>query len=144
MDSEDNPSPVALAPAPAAREAIDVLIIDDEPHVRAFLRAALRSLGVAAIHEAANGEEGVARFAALRPALVLLDLHMPVMSGAEALGRLRAIDPDAAVVVVTTDCQHETVKRIRALGAMGYVLKHRPPAELRAGLAETLACFVVE
>jgi two-component system chemotaxis response regulator CheY len=140
MNGEQSSGPAALA---AGREAITVLIIDDEPHVRAFLRLALRSLGVSRVQEAGNGADGVALFEQTQPTVVLLDVNMPVMNGDAAIRQILALDPEAAVIVVTSDNQHATVKRFRDLGAMGYVLKHRPAEEVRAMLDEALACFVV-
>jgi two-component system, chemotaxis family, chemotaxis protein CheY len=142
MNVERSFWPAAPASATAGREAITALIIDDKPHVRAFLRLTLHSLGVTSAYEAGNGADGVALFEQIQPTVVLLDVNMPVMSGDQAIQQILALDPEAAVIVVTSDSQHETVKHFRDLGAMGYVLKHRPAEEVRAMLDEALGCFV--
>lgn len=100
-------------------------------------------LGVTQIHEAGNGADGVALFEQIQPTVVLLDVNMPVMSGDRAIQQILALDPEAAVIVVTSDSQHATVKHFRDLGAMGYVLKHQSAEEVRAMLDEALGCFVV-
>jgi two-component system chemotaxis response regulator CheY len=138
MSPDPDDGPAAVPCAPADLTAIRVLVIDDEPHMRVFLRTALRSLGVRQIHEAANGEEGVTRFREHRPTLVLLDVHMPVLGGEAALPQILAIDPDAAVVIVTTDSQQGTVRRLLDLGAKGFVLKHRAVDGLCQALTELI------
>ena len=144
MDVEQSSWPAVSAAVAAGREAFTALIIDDEPHVRAFLRLALRSLGLRDIREAANGAEGFALFKQVQPTVVLLDINMPVLAGEATLRQILARDPDAAVIVVTSDSQHDTVKRYLGLGAIGYVLKHRPAAEVHRMLDQALACFVVD
>lgn len=125
----------------AGREQISVLIIDDEVHVRAFLRTALRSLGLRQIHEATNGEDGIIAFRQLQPTLVLLDINMPVMAGEDAIREILNIDPETVVIIVTADSRHETVRKFLDLGASGYVLKHRPADGVRAALDELLDNF---
>lgn len=127
-----------VAPEISERGALSALIIDDEPHVRAYLRVILNLLGVTKICEAGDGAEGVKTFREKRPSVVLLDVNMPQMSGAEALARMLEIDPTAAVIVVTSHNEMGTVRRFQALGAMGYVLKHVRRQEFTETLAELL------
>ena len=129
----------AVAGHPAsAFAAISALIVDDEPHVSAYLRMLLRSLGVTAIWEAAGGELALELYRQHRPSVMLLDVSMPGMSGDEVLRELMAIDPDAAVVVVTSQNDHEIVQRFAQLGAMGYVLKYLPKEQVCRALAEAM------
>jgi DNA-binding NarL/FixJ family response regulator len=75
------------------------------------------------VGEAENGAEAVAAFERLRPDITLMDLQMPVLSGIEAIGRIRGLSPNARIVVLTTypgDAQ--AVKALKA-GAYGYLLK---------------------
>lgn len=89
--------------SPQAMPTVDILIVEDEPDIRDALRLALELDGFS-VSTAANGREGLEALArGERPALVLLDLLMPVMNGAELLARLRA-DPalaDQPVVLVS-------------------------------------------
>jgi len=140
MNAEQTPE---CGAALAGREQFTALVIDDEPHARAFLRLILRSLGVVKVHEAGHGAAGVELYRSIQPTFVLLDVNMPVMTGETALRAILAIDPDAAVIVVTSQSEHETVKRFLEFGAAGYVLKHRPAAEVCRMLAEVLESFVV-
>jgi DNA-binding NarL/FixJ family response regulator len=142
MPEESDHGLSAATCASADRETISVLIIDDEPHVRQFLRTVLRAIGVEHVHEAVNGEEGVARYEELRPTMVLLDVNMPILDGEGTIPEILAVDPDAMIVIVTTDSRHETVRRFLDLGAAGYVLKHRAPEGVRQALAELIGRLV--
>lgn len=139
MKAIDDYGTAGAVATPAGREGITALIIDDEEPTRVFLRTALHSLGLKQIHEAANGEEGVARYEQLRPSLVLLDINMPVMAGDEAIQRILGFDPEAIVIMITCESWHDTVRKFLDLGACGYVLKHRSADGVRAALAELLA-----
>ena len=80
----------------------DVLVVDDEPHVRELTRRTLEAEGLS-VREAADGQEALDQVARQRPRMIILDLMMPVMDGFEFLLRLRQ-DPDTVdlpVVVVT-------------------------------------------
>lgn len=114
----------SAVPAPNARATLTALVVDDEPHVRAYLRLILTSLGVSEIREASGGFEGIELYRQFRPSVVFLDVNMPHISGQETLNRLNAIDPGAVVVVVTSKNEMTTVRQFQELGASGYVLKH--------------------
>ncbi|RJL32917.1 DNA-binding response regulator [Bailinhaonella thermotolerans] len=113
-----------------------VLIVDDHPVVRAGLRALLDGepdLEVAG--ESATGEDAVSRAAALRPAVVLMDLQLGGgIDGVEAIGRIRALpDPPRVLVLTTYDSDADIARAVDA-GAIGYLLKAGPPEELFAGI----------
>ncbi len=126
----------------AGRTPVTALIVDDEAHVRAYVRVAAQSLGIAETWEAADGATALALYRAHAPAVVFLDVNLPSMSGAEILTQLVEIDPNANVIVVTADSAHQTVRRFLELGAVGYVLKQRPPEAFRAALQELLESLV--
>jgi DNA-binding NarL/FixJ family response regulator len=112
-------------------EPIRVLLADDHPVVRGGLAALLEvepDLEVAG--EAGDGEEAVAMAAALRPDVVLMDLRMPRVDGAEATARIVAEVPGTRVLVLTTyDTEGYVLPAIEA-GAIGYLLKDAPRDEL--------------
>ena len=85
------------------RPPLGIVIADDQASVREGLVLLLGGLpDIDVLGAAANGQEALDLVARLRPAAVLLDLHMPVMDGIEATRRLSADHPDVAIVVLTT------------------------------------------
>jgi two-component system chemotaxis response regulator CheY len=134
--------PVAVDRAALARASVTALIVDDEAHVRSYLRLVLSSLGVKTVWEAVNGREGLQLYQLHQPTVVLLDLNLPIMSGDEVMEALTKLDPSAAVIVVTAQNELETVKRFIRLGAMGYVLKYLPQERIVATLGDMLSRLI--
>ncbi|MFY0990748.1 response regulator transcription factor [Halomonas sp. C05BenzN] len=98
-----------------------ILVIDDEPQIRRFLRISLASQGFV-VHEAASGREGLAMALEEVPDLVLLDLGLPDMDGQAVLDRLRA---RSQVPVIVVSVRGQETEKVRALdhGANDYVTK---------------------
>jgi YesN/AraC family two-component response regulator len=118
-----------------------ILLVDDEPHIRVFVSLILKSLGKPVIVEAANGDEAVAAFKASKPDIVLLDVNMPHLDGIQTLRKLKEIDPDCVVIMLTSLANRETVERALELGAVNYIRKDTPKDEIAKALAETIdAC----
>ncbi|QYM77665.1 response regulator [Horticoccus luteus] len=115
-----------------------LLIVDDESHVRKFLQILVRQLGITHCLEAANGEEALEIYARERPAVVLLDISMPVLDGLATLQRLREIDPDAIVVMLTSMTNRQSVEEALRHGAANYIRKDTPKEEVMTALRETL------
>ncbi|KAA9376042.1 response regulator transcription factor [Microbispora cellulosiformans] len=112
-----------------------VLIVDDHPMYREGLIAALSGRpGVTVVGEAGDGAAAVELAVRLAPDVVLMDLHMPVMNGVEATGRLRAELPDVAVVVLTMLESDESLAAAVRAGARGYLLKGAGRAEILRAL----------
>ena len=123
---------------------IRLLVVDDHPVVRAGMVAVLgEEDDFEVVGEAANGAEALGLVPRLRPDVVLMDLRMPVMDGAEATARITA-EPDAPHVLVLTtyDTDADIVRAVEA-GARGYLLKDAPTGVLadairRAARGETV------
>ncbi len=117
-------------------EKIRVLIADDQvlfaEGLKTILAARAPDVDVVAI--AADGAEAVERVKADPPHIVLMDVRMPRMDGVEATRQIHAILPDVRIVMLTTFDDDEYVKASLAHGAIGYLLKNRPPAELIASI----------
>jgi DNA-binding NarL/FixJ family response regulator len=111
-----------------------VLLVDDHPMVRAGLRSMLSGNEVDVVGEAGSGAEAVDQAVALSPELVLLDLELPDMDGVEALTRLKARAPRAAVLMVSMHDDPSMVRRAVEAGAAGYVLKGIGRRELLAAV----------
>lgn len=109
---------------------IRLLLADDHAIVRMGLKTVFElesDLTVTA--EAATADEAVQAWNRVRPDVTLLDLRMPG-GGLEALQRIRALDPDARVLILTTSEMEEDIHRALHAGASGYLLKSIPPEEL--------------
>jgi two-component system, chemotaxis family, chemotaxis protein CheY len=114
------------------------LIIDDEAHVRTYLRLMLGELNVATQWEASDGARGLELALEHRPELVLLDINLIGMDGLEVLGRLTQEAPEIPVIMVTARTAIETIREAHERGAAGYVIKHLPRVEVLASLREAI------
>jgi DNA-binding NarL/FixJ family response regulator len=107
-----------------AERPIRVLIADDHTVVRDGLVALLaRRPDITVVGEASNGVEAVEKAGQLRPDVILMDLRMPEMDGAEAMRRIREQDPDVRFLVLTTFDNDEYIFEAIQAGAKGYLLK---------------------
>ena len=113
-----------------------VLVVDDEPHIRAVLRGYLEADGFA-VSEAADGEEAVRQVRQDAPDLVLLDVMLPGIDGIEALRQVRTFS-DVYVILVTA--RTEEVDKLVGLGvgADDYVTKPFSPREVAARVKAVL------
>ncbi len=113
-----------------SRSALVTLVIDDEIQIRRFLRAGFELEGFT-VHESATGSEGI-RAATLKSVdLVIIDLELPDMDGAEVVERLRAWSSVPIIVLSVRSSEDEKV-RLLELGADDYVVKPFGMAELLA------------
>lgn len=108
-----------------------ILVIEDQEDNRAILRDLLSATGFDLI-EAVNGAEGVAKAAAEKPDLILMDIQMPVMDGYEATRRIKADPATAAipVVAVTSYALSGDEAKTKAAGCDGYVTKPYSPRQM--------------
>jgi DNA-binding response OmpR family regulator len=99
-----------------------VLVIDDEPNVRALLDMLLRSKGYE-VMLADNGWTGLRLYRQEHPDVILLDLQMPKLDGMAVLKQIRSVDLKQPVIVLTGDTKPETERQVRALGASEFIVK---------------------
>lgn len=119
---------------------IRVLICDDQSIVREGLRSILETdLTITVVGLAANGAQAIAAVAAGGVDVVLMDLKMPVMSGARATAEIRQRHPEVKVLVLTTYDDDEWVLDAIRAGASGYLLKDTPTPELLRAIHGTAA-----
>jgi DNA-binding NarL/FixJ family response regulator len=110
---------------------IKVLIVDDHPVVRLGLRTMLESEeNISVTGMAGSGKEALAEVQKFRPDVVLMDLRMPEMEGADAIAELRRVFPDIRILVLTNYEADEYVLRALQAGALGYLLKSTPQEEI--------------
>lgn len=104
-----------------------LLLVDDHPVVRTGLAGMLAAEDdIDVVGEAGNGEEAVAMARELRPDVVLMDLRMPRLDGAEATALIVAELPQVRVLVLTTYDNDADIVRAVEAGATGYLLKDTP------------------
>ncbi|MDQ5945218.1 MAG: two-component system, response regulator PdtaR, partial [Pseudomonadota bacterium] len=104
------------------------VIADDSASVRMVLKGLLEESGLRVVQTVGNGAEAINAVKAKRPAVLCLDVNMPVMAGLEALPQIREISPETAVVMVTGCADRDFVTEAASLGAKGYILKPLRPA----------------
>jgi DNA-binding NarL/FixJ family response regulator len=119
---------------------IRVLLVDDHAVVRAGLAQLLGTVeDIEVVGQAAGGEEAVRLAPAARPDVVLMDLSMPGMGGAEATRRLLAVAPEAHVVALTSFSAREGIVTALDAGATGFLLKDADEPVLIAGIRAAAA-----
>ncbi len=114
------------------------MIVDDEAHMRLYLKLILKEIGVETVLEAANGYEGLERYKQDRPELVLMDINMPIMDGLDALEKITEFDEDAVVIMMTSVASRQSVEKSAYNGAVQYMRKDTPKADLSRLIIETL------
>jgi two-component system invasion response regulator UvrY len=103
---------------------VSVLIVDDQAFFRSAAQAVLAvTPGFSAVGEAASGEEAITRVDELRPGLVLMDIHLPGISGIEATRRIVGAHPDTAVLLLSTYRAEDLPADARDCGAIAYLHK---------------------
>ncbi|WP_330302980.1 MULTISPECIES: response regulator transcription factor [unclassified Streptomyces] len=111
---------------------VTVLLVDDEPLVRAGLRAVLEAQpDITVVGEAADGAAVIPLVRQLRPDVVAMDVRMPLLDGIEATRAvLRTVSDPPKILVVTTFENDEYVYEALRAGADGFLLKRARPAEI--------------
>jgi DNA-binding NarL/FixJ family response regulator len=117
-------------------DQIRVLIADDQSlfleSLSTFLHNYAEDIDVVGL--AKNGAEASEKAAQLRPDIVLMDVHMPVMDGVEATRRLMQAQPGLKILILSTYDEDEYVRDALSFGAAGYLLKDISPTELIASI----------
>jgi NarL family two-component system response regulator LiaR len=119
---------------------IRVLLVDDHAVVRSGLSAFLLAFDdLELVAEAGSGEEAVRKCEQLRPDVVLMDLVMPGMDGAQATRAIREQCPQIQVIALTSFKEKELVEGAMEAGAIGYLLKNVSADELAKAIREAHA-----
>ena len=114
-----------------------MLVVDDQAPFRLAARAVLRRLdGFEFAGEASSGPEAIELVDKLRPALVLMDINMPDMSGIEATRRIMFAHPEVVVILCSTHDATDLPLGAAASGAIAYVSKERLAADTLSQLWE--------
>lgn len=116
---------------------IKVLLVDDHNVVRSGLAAFLTAYDdLDLVGEANNGKEAVEKVKELAPDVVLMDLVMPEMDGAETTERIMDFDPELKVIALTSFKEKDLIERVMEAGAIGYLLKNVGADELAEAIRD--------
>jgi len=101
----------------------EILIVDDQELIRAFLGTILHEDGYNVVAQVSNGEEALKFCTSRCPDVVCLDIDMPRMNGLQTLGKIREQYPVLPVIMITGDATQESVKEAIEKGANDYIIK---------------------
>ena len=99
-----------------------ILVVDDSGLARRVVRKILEELGCE-VEEAADGSQALERYVVTRPEVVILDLLMHGMYGGDVLQKLRQLNPNLPVLVLTADIQRTTREQVKDAGAVAMINK---------------------
>lgn len=126
--------------APSAHKAIRLLLVDDHPVMRAGLANLLgMTRGFVVVGEADDGPTALRLWTTIKPDVCLLDVSMEGMDGIETLRRIRGLDPEARVLMLTSSEAAEDVQYAMQAGAAGYLTKNSRHDDLAAAIREVHA-----
>ncbi|MGE8452370.1 MAG: response regulator [Pseudomonadales bacterium] len=120
------------------------LVVDDHPSLRLVLKTHLSQvLGITKILEADNGQSTVQAVKDNHPGLVILDIDIPKINGLDVIPRIRAIQPDIRILVLSGQDQAIFSPRVKLAGANGYVSKSQEISEIIRCVEAILAGYTV-
>ena len=104
---------------------VNILIVEDHEFTRIGLKLSLEQIdGLTIVGEAEDGQEGLMKVEQLHPAVVLMDVEMPVMDGIEATRLIKEKWPEVRVIMLTSHKSDQTIFAALSAGANGYCLKN--------------------
>lgn len=103
-----------------------ILVVDDSPLIRKILSLELTKAGFE-VEQAENGREGIEKFKEIKPVLTIMDLVMPEVGGLQAIEKIRQLDPEAKIIVMTSTSRKDEVLAAKNLGVASYILKPVKP-----------------
>ncbi len=120
--------------------AFNILLVDDSRTVRAMLTKTLQlaQIPINELHEAGNGEEGLAVLEDQWIDLVFVDINMPVMGGIEMIEKMREDDmlKTTPVIVCSTEGSEPRIEQLKAMGIHAYFRKPFKPEEVREAVSK--------
>lgn len=108
-----------------------IIIVEDNHVVRGCLEELVNKIpGCECIATFASAEEGLKMIPILKPDLVMMDIHLPNLSGIECASKLKAVLPELPILILTVYEDEEKIFQAFKAGASGYILKRSKPAEV--------------
>ena len=102
---------------------IQVVVVDDVQSVRTLLQRTLPFYDIEVVGDASTGEEAMAVVESTKPDVVILDVHMPGMSGIDALEAIRERSPRSRIIMFSNDDSPDVIDDALRLGANGFLTK---------------------
>jgi len=121
---------------------VTILCVDDSKMVHKFVHSVLKE-SFKKLYFANDGLEGIEKYKKLKPNIVLADINMPRMDGIEMLKKIKAINPKAIVVMMTTESANSLVTKAAENGISGYINKSNAKNELKPTI-EKLAKLIIK
>jgi len=113
---------------------LNILIVDDAKIMRVSLNKSIKSIGHNVVAESGDGESSITAYQKYKPDLVTMDITMQDMNGITALKKIKEINPDVNVIMITSHGDEPMVMNALKLGAKGYILKPITPEKLRESI----------
>ena len=113
---------MSAEPAPATVPSLKIVVVEDDPTIRQFLRESLEKIGHLVVGEAATGTDMVRMVLSLSPDLVVFDIHLPHLDGIKALGQIYQ-EKVVAAVAITADRDQDLVRRAIEEHVLAYLIK---------------------
>ena len=114
---------------------IRIMVIDDQAVVRQGFVSLINTVAdMEVIAQGVNGQQALELYRQHQPDITLMDLRMPVMSGVDAIAKIRHEFPEARIIVLTTYDGDEDIFRSLSQGAKGYLLKDSPRTEILSAI----------
>lgn len=120
-------------------EDIVIALVEDDAIIREsfqFLLNDAEGYQVKAVY--ADAESAIKNIAAINPDVILLDIQLPGLSGLQALPRIKALVPDAAIIILSVNEHQDTVFEALGKGASGYLTKNTPPQKILEAINEVM------
>ena len=117
-----------------------IAVVEDNTTVRASLAELVESIpGCECVGTFASGEEGIRLIPKLTPDLVMMDIHLPNLSGIECTAKLKQLMPELRVLILTVYEDGDKIFDALKAGASGYILKRSKPQDIIEAIREILA-----
>jgi len=113
------------------------IIVDDEQHIRLFVKMILKEMGIENTREAKNGKEALELYGQEKADIILMDVNMAGMGGVETLDQFKQQYPEAAIIMLTSTATREVVEECIEHGARNYIRKDTPKEEIIKILTDT-------
>lgn len=116
-----------------------VLVVDDASFMRKRMAKILGELGHEVLGEAENGEQAISMFDEISPELVMLDITMPVLSGKDALIKIKQKHDSANIVMCSALGSETMIADCIRFGARGYIVKPYTKERVEEAISKVLA-----